>query len=180
MDCKVFIATSLDGYIATPDGGIDWLIKASGVAPKGEDCGYGELMSSIDVLIMGRNSFEKVLTFESWPYGEKPVIVMSQKGVDIPEHLENTVSQSTESPTEIVSRLEGEGIKGAYIDGGAVIQSFLAAGLINEMIITIVPIILGKGISLFGSKNTMQKLRLLDCKSYEFGFVQFKYEPIHS
>lgn len=172
---SVFIATSLDGYIARIDGSIDWLDAANVVVPEGEDCGYGAFMASIDALVMGSKSFEKVLSFRSWPYENKIVIVLSRSGIEIPEALKPNVSCSGESPQELCQRLSQEGAKRLYIDGGAVIQSFLVAGLINDLTITVIPVLLGSGIALFGQLDQDIELEHISTKSYEFGFVQSKY-----
>jgi len=174
LEKSVFIATSLDGYIARGDGNLDWLDKANLSVPEGEDCGYVSFMSSVDVLVMGRNTFEKVLSFGGWPY-EKKVIVLSSNNLEIPENLKKRVYSSAETPEELCNRLAADGIKRIYVDGGSVIQSFLAGGLITDITITVIPVLIGSGISLFG--NTVKDIELehISTKSYEFGFVQNKY-----
>lgn len=124
--CSVFIATSLDGFIARDDGSIDWLMKANSLVPPGEDGGYKEFISTVDGLVMGRHSFEKVLSFESWPYGDLPIVVMSSQPIEIPDHLKNNVSTSSETPADLVKRLTKQGFKHLYIDGGITIQNFIA------------------------------------------------------
>ncbi|MDX2097872.1 MAG: dihydrofolate reductase family protein [Leptolyngbyaceae cyanobacterium bins.59] len=177
MDIKssVFIATSLDGYIARPDGRIDWLEQANERVPEDEDFGYGDFIASVDVLVMGRNSFEKVLSFEDWPYGLKPVVVLSRSSISIPPALSQTVSVSSEAPQDLVARLAETGAKHLYIDGGLVIQSFLQEGLIDDLIITVIPILLGTGKPLFGTLPQDVPLLHLATKAYEFGFVQNQY-----
>ncbi|MEM9449905.1 MAG: dihydrofolate reductase family protein [Cyanobacteria bacterium P01_E01_bin.6] len=172
---SVFIATSLDGYIARSNGDIDWLDTANATVPDGEDCGYGELMHSIDALIMGRNSYEKVLSFGSWPYGDTPVTVLSRNPIAFPDDLPKTIQHSSEKPRELCERLSGEGVGHIYIDGGNTIQRFLAAGLVDELTITVIPIILGDGIPLFGPTKSDLSLTCVGAKAYEFGFVQLKY-----
>lgn len=172
---SVFITTSLDGFIARLDGNIDWLNDANAVVPKGEDCGYAEFMSSIGVLVMGRNTFEKVLSFGEWPYGETKVVVLSRKGIAIPDKINNTVSTSSDDPKTLVEKLASEGVKHLYIDGGKTIQSFLAAGLINEITITTIPILLGTGLPLFGPLKKDITLKHVFTNAYPFGFVQNKY-----
>ena len=112
---SVFIATSLDGFIARPDGSIDWLNDANAVVPSGEDCGYNEFMKSVDVVVMGRNTFEQVLTFDAWPYEDKRVVVLSSKPLTVPVRLPNTGSASSESPDELVERLFVEGAQRLYV-----------------------------------------------------------------
>ncbi|HFD2434811.1 TPA: dihydrofolate reductase family protein, partial [Legionella pneumophila] len=161
--CSVFIATSLDGFIARDNGSIDWLTKANELVPPGEDGGYKEFISTVDGLIMGRHSFEKVLSFDPWPYGELPVIVMSSKPIEIPTHLKY-VSASSEAPIELVKRLTDEGFKHLYIDGGITVQNFIAANLIHELTITIAPVLLGSGRSLFGHLTQDIELEHLETK----------------
>lgn len=172
---SVFIATSLDGFISRIDGNIDWLHEANRIIPQGEDCGYKEFADSVDVMIMGRNTFDLVRTFDGWPYGDKRLIVLSSNPVDIPEELRKTVSASSEAPDVLLNRLEAEGFQHAYIDGGVTIQRFLRAGLIDEITITLIPVLLGSGRPLFGPLNEDRELRLLQSKAYDFGFVQVKY-----
>lgn len=171
---SVFIATSLDGFIARKDGSIDWLNSVSATVPKEEDGGFRVFMESVDVLVMGRNTFEQVLTFGEWPYGEKRVIVMSSKKIEIPDHLSKTVSSSSESPVQVVGRLSAQGAKHLYIDGGLTIQRFLQVGLIHEITITLTPIVLGEGKPLFGHMGKDIVLSHINTRSFS-GFVQVKY-----
>lgn len=175
IKCSVFVATSVDGFIAREDGSIDWLNEANGVVPSGEDCGFGEFMSSVDVLIMGRKTFDQVLTFGAWPYGKTRVVVLSRGALEIPRDISTTTSVSSEDPAELLARLSREGAKHAYVDGGMVIQSFLAAGLIDEMTITVIPIVLGAGISLFAPVSLDVHLEHISTRAFDFGFVQHKY-----
>jgi dihydrofolate reductase len=148
--CSVFIATSLDRFISRDDGSIDWLMRANTLAPPGEDCGYKSFMSTVDSLVMGRHSFEKVLSFDPWPYEDLPVTIMSSQAIKIPDHLKKSVLISSESPIELVKRLTNKGFKHLYIDGGMTIQKFIVDNLINELTITLIPVLLGSGRSLFG------------------------------
>lgn len=175
---SVFIATSLDGFIAREDGGLDWLDDANATVPEGEDCGYSAFMASVDVLVMGRKTYEKVLTFGEWPYGETRVVVMSGSPISFPAEIPNTVSHSSESPTALHERLSKEGAKQLYIDGGVTIQRFLAEGLIDEITVTVIPILLGRGIPLFRPSERAILLNHIETKSFEFGFVQSKYSVI--
>ncbi len=178
---SVYIATSLDGFIAKEDGGLDWLDAASETVREGEDCGYAEFFNSIDVLVMGRKTYEKVLSFGAWPYGDKRVVVMSQRPIDFQDRDEDSdlvpacVTRSSENPTTLVARLTAEGAKHLYVDGGQTIQRFLAADLIDEMTITVIPILLGKGIPLFSSCGREIPLTHLSTQSYDWGFVQSRY-----
>jgi len=176
LKSSVYIAMSLDGYIARSNGELDWLDTASASVPKDEDCGYDAFINSIDVLIWGRNTYEKVLSFGDWPYGDKRVIVLSRNIIKIPQNLEHSVSHSSESPKLLHKRLAAEGAKRLYIDGGITIQRFLDEGLITDLCITIIPVILGGGISLFGSIDEDISLKHIETKSYDFGFVKVIYE----
>ena len=154
MTNYVYIAMSLDGFIATREGNLDWLDEIPN--PDNNDYGFVEFMSGIDALVMGRKTFEKVLTFRVWPYA-KPVFVLSRSKINIPTDLEGKAETITGTPKKIVEQLKEFGHQNLYIDGGKTIQGFLEEDLIDEMIITTVPILLGDGISLFGKLT--QRLR---------------------
>ncbi|MCA9886246.1 MAG: dihydrofolate reductase [Anaerolineae bacterium] len=175
---SVFIATSLDGYIARPDGDIDWLHNVEQV-PEGDDAGYGTFISTIDVLVMGRGSFEKVLEFPEWPY-PMPVVVLSKHLKDVPAHLQGRVRIESLSPEELVRKLADEGYKHVYLDGGKVIQSFIRARLVDDMIVTQIPILIGAGLPLFGPLDNDVYLHHEWTKTWPNGFVQSKYIPVYS
>ncbi|MCB9638033.1 MAG: dihydrofolate reductase [Myxococcales bacterium] len=177
MKVSVFIATSVDGYIARKGGEIDWLEQANQLVPEGEDCGYQDFMEGIDLLVMGRKTFEQVLSFGMWPYA-KPVLVLSREKREVPEDLIGKVSFSSEEPGELYERLVAEGTRRIYIDGGYTIQQFLGEGLVTDLVITKIPILLGGGISLFGALECDIRLRHVWTKAYDFGFVQSKYELV--
>ena len=178
--CSVFIATSLDGFISRTDGSIDWLNRANAVVPSGEDAGFAQFMSGVDALVMGRNTFEQVLTFGEWPYQSTPLVVLSRHLRALPANAPATVSLSSESPQQLVERLSAKGLNHLYVDGGLTIQSFLAANLIDEMTITVIPILLGSGKSLFGALDSDIDLELVSSKAFDFGFVQNKYRVIRT
>jgi dihydrofolate reductase len=173
---SVFIATSLDGFIAREDGSIDWLNAANQAVPEGEDCGFLEFLNSADALVMGRKTFEQVLSFGEWAYGDKPLIVLSSNQVEIPENLSQTVSCSCETPKELTDRLAKTGAKRLYVDGGNTIQRFLAEGFVKDLTITAIPVVLGRGIPLFGDLERDIALKHISTKTYDFGFVQSTYE----
>ncbi len=169
---SVFIATSIDGYIATPDGGLSWLDEVPNV--NSEDAGYSAFMARIDALVMGRSTYETVLGFEAWPYG-KPVFVPTTTLTEVPEHLKGKVEFISGTPQEIVSFLNAKGHKRLYIDGGKTIQRFLAAGLIDEMIITRIPVVLGEGIPLFANEGTVQWFEHIHTEVFLGAMVQTQY-----
>ncbi|MGL4576567.1 MAG: dihydrofolate reductase family protein [Burkholderiaceae bacterium] len=171
----VFIATSLDGYIARLDGSIDWLDHANTVVPPGEDFGYAQFMADVDALVMGRNSFEQVLSFDPWPYADKPVIVLSTQWSVLPAGAPATATLSCESPAQLLTRLAAQGMRRVYVDGGVTIQRFLAAGLVEEMTITQIPVLLGAGRPLFGLLPADVWLEHVATHAYPFGFVQSTY-----
>jgi len=151
---KVFIATSLDGYIADENDGIDWLHNIPN--PEGNDMGYAAFMKGIDAIIMGRNTFETVCSFDiPWPYN-KPVFVLSNSLNVIPSKYENKAQLISGTLKSILDEIERMGHRNIYIDGGSTIQSFLRENLIHEMTITRIPILLGKGKPLFGELNNMK------------------------
>jgi dihydrofolate reductase len=147
MTNYVYIATSLDGFIATSNGSIEWLDEIPN--PEQNDFGYADFMRDIDALVMGRKTFEKVLTFDDWPY-DRPVFVLTRSKMKVPRKLEDKIEFISGNPRNVVSKLNKLGHHNLYIDGGFTIQSFLEEDLIDEMIITRVPILLGSGIPLFG------------------------------
>ncbi|MBE9030369.1 dihydrofolate reductase [filamentous cyanobacterium LEGE 11480] len=173
---SVFIATSLDGFIARENGDLDWLDAANATVPADEDCGYAAFMAEIDTLVMGRNTYEQVLSFGQWPYGDMPVVVLSRNLIDFPARLPDTISHSAETPEALCDRLAAKGIKHIYVDGGITIQRFLAAGLVDQLIITVIPTILGVGKPLFGPLTQDIQLQCISTKAFEFGFVQLHYK----
>jgi dihydrofolate reductase len=159
MKTIVYIAQSLDGFIAKKDGDITWLEEFPN--PDGSDFGFSDFMKKIDALLMGRNTYEKVLTFGFWPY-EKPVYVISNTIKVVPENLEGKVFIVRGEILEILESLENKGLKSIYVDGGKLIQSFLSEDLIDTMIITTMPVILGEGLPLFASIGRELKWDLVE------------------
>lgn len=154
----VYIATSLDGYIAKKDGGIDWLTEIPN--PDGSDFGFSEFINDIDAIVMGRNTFELVLTFDGWPY-TKPVYVLSSTLNSLPKKLIGKAELIKGDPLSVVKELNAKKFYSLYIDGGKTIQAFLSLNLIDELIITQIPILLGGGIPLFGSLAKGQEFKLI-------------------
>ena len=169
MKASVFIATSLDGFIARANGDLDWLPPGGG-----EPHGYDEFMATVDALVIGRKTFETVLTFDTWPYGEKPVFVLSTRTL-APAPLGAVVERMSGAPADIVSQLAARGIRHIYVDGGITIQRFLQGGLIQRLTITRIPVLLGDGIPLFGALQRDIALRHVATRQYASGLVQSEY-----
>jgi dihydrofolate reductase len=167
---SVYIATSLDGYIADKDGGIAWLDSIA--IPENEDMGYMAFMNRIDALVMGRATFETVMGFDvDWPY-KKPVFVLSNSLTEIPESLEGKAYLLKGTMAEIIGQIHKKGYSRLYIDGGVTIQHFLQEGLIDEMIITIFPVLLGGGARLFAELPQAMEFELVGSKVYADQLVQ--------
>jgi dihydrofolate reductase len=166
---SVFVGTSLDGFIARTDGSLDFLPPGGG-----EEHGYEAFMATVDALVIGRKTYETVLSFDSWPYGRKPVFVLST-GVLAPGPAGAVVEHMKGAPAEIVSRLARRGIGHIYVDGGITIQRFLQAGLIQRLIITRVPVLIGRGIPLFGRLDRDIHLQPVMTRQYASGLVQTEY-----
>lgn len=169
MRASVFIATSLDGYIARPDGGLDWLPDAP------EEHGYEAFMASVDALVIGRKTFDTVMGFPDWPYGSKPVFVLSRSLQEAALPPGAVCEFLAGSPAEVVAALDGRGFRHAYVDGGETITGFLEAGLVQRMIITRIPVLLGAGIPLFGALGRDIRWSHEATRSYPSGLVQSTY-----
>jgi len=179
MKISVYIATSLDGFIARTDGSLDWLDEANETASNDEDCGFQSFIETVDVLVMGRKTYEKVLSFGVWPYGSTRVIVLSSRPIEFPPEIPSTVANSSESPRVLYDRLSSEGVRHVYLDGGATIRGFLAEGLVDEITITLIPVLIGEGRPLFGPVKNDIALELIESRSFDFGFIQSKYSIQH-
>jgi dihydrofolate reductase len=171
MNLSVFCGVSVDGFLARPDHALDFL-DAGGQEPHG----FEEFYASVDVVVIGRRTFEVVLTFGKWFYGSKPVVVLSSRPVDFSSVKGGVVEQMSGEPSQIVKQLKSRGFKHAYIDGGITIQRFLAAGCIDRLVITRVPVLIGAGIPLFGPLPRDISLRHVATCSYNGGLVQSEYE----
>ena len=168
MKASVFVGTSLDGFIARPNGDFDFLPQDGG-----EPHGYAEFIATVDALVMGRNTFETVLTFDTWPY-TKPVFVLSTRPLAAPP-LGALVERMSGAPADIVSQLAARGIMHIYVDGGITIQRFLRAGLIQRLIITRGPVLIGTGIPLFGAIEHDIALTHIITRAYPSGLVTSEY-----
>ena len=172
MKTSVFVGTSLDGFIARADGSFDFLLAAGG-----EPHGYDEFMATVDALVIGRNTLEAVLKFPAWPYGDRPVFVLSTRELPaVPRGA--IVERLSGAEADIVAHVSARGIRHVYVDGGITIQRFLRAGLIQRLIITRVPTLIGEGIPLFGATLRDILLKHVATRQYASGLVQSEYEII--
>lgn len=173
MTASIFVGTSLDGFIARRNGDLDFLPPGGG-----EPHGYNEFIATVDAIVIGRNTFEKVLTLGPWHYGNKRVVVLSSRPIDLTAVVGGMVEQMSGPPAEIVAKLAATGAHHLYVDGGVTIQQFLRAGLVQRLIITRVPVLIGDGIPLFGSLPRDIRLRHVATKHYPSGLVSSEYEII--
>ena len=171
MTVSVFIGTSVDGFIARPNGDLDFL-PAGG----GEPHGYDEFIATVDALVIGRKTFETVRAFPEWPYGDKRVVILSSRPLDFSGVRRGVVEQMAGSPAEIVSKLAASGAHHLYVDGGITIQGFLRAGLVERLVITRVPVLIGDGIPLFGALPHDLRLRHVATQHYSSGLVKSEYQ----
>jgi dihydrofolate reductase len=170
MMASVFVGTSLDGFIARLDGSFDFL-----PVDGGEPHGYNEFIASVDTIVIGRNTFETVLKMGPWAYGKKRVVVLSSRPIDLSVVKGGVVKQMSGPPEQIVAQLEASGAHHLYVDGGITIQRFLCAGLIQRLIITRVPVLIGEGIPLFGTVPRDIKLKHVRTREYASGLVSSEY-----
>jgi dihydrofolate reductase len=172
MKLSVFCGVSVDGFLARPDDTLDFLHTG-----EQEPHGFNEFLASVDVVVIGRRTFEVVLRLGHLTlYGKKPVVVLSSFPLDFSSVKGAMVEQMSGQPAEIAKQLEFRGFKHVYIDGGITIQRFLAAGLIDRLVITRVPVLIGAGIPLFGPLPRDISLRHAATRSYNGGLVQSEYE----
>jgi dihydrofolate reductase len=170
MIASVFVGTSLDGFIARPNGAFDFL-----PADGGEPHGFEEFLARVDAIVMGRNTFEIVLPLQPWPYGDKRIVVLSNRPLNLSITNKSAIEQMAGPPEQIVSQLAARGIQHIYVDGGITIQRFLRAGLIQRLTITRVPVLIGEGIPLFGSLPHDVHLRHIATRQYPGGMVSSEY-----
>ncbi len=176
MKTSVFVGVSVDGFIARVNGALDFL-DAGGDEPHG----YEEYIATVDIIVMGRKTFETVLGFGSWPF-KKPVVVLSSRPLDLSTVTGRgaRVEQMAGSPADVVAALSNRGIQHVYLDGGLTIQGFLRAGLVTRLIVTRVPVLIGSGIPLFGTLLKDVLLRHVATKTFGGGLVQTEYEVVTS
>lgn len=170
MPCSVFVGVSVDGFLARPDGSVDFLHAGEGVPH-----GFEEFYASVDAVVIGRKTWEWVVSYGQWMYGKMRVVVLSSRPVDFSMFPEAHVEQMAGEPAEIVARLAASGAHHLYIDGGVTIQGFLRAGCIDRMIVTRVPVLIGQGIPLFGALPQDVPLHHVATRTYADGLVQSEY-----
>src|ERR1700758_176729 len=170
MTVSVFVGTSVDNFIARPNGSLDFLPPGGG-----EPHGYAEFIATVDAIVIGRKTFETVLAMEAWPYGDKRVVVLSSRHLDL-SAAEGAVEQMAGPPAEIVTQLAASGAHHLYVDGGITIQGFLRAELIQRLVITRVPVLIGEGIPLFTVLPRDIQLRHIATRHYSSGLVQSEYQ----
>ena len=178
VEIYIFLAISLDGFIARNNGEIDWLEKFNSDDPN-EDYGFGEFFKRMDCLVMGRKSFEKVLSFQKWPYTGKPVQVLSRTLTSLPPTVSGLAELTPKlTPREHLDHWAGLGWQRVYLDGGETARSFLECGLVKQLILTHIPIISGTGRPLFGNALPAIILKHLHTRSFASGLVQSDYEVV--
>lgn len=173
MLASVFIGASVDGFIARPDGALDFL-----PADGGEPHGYDEFFASIDAIVIGRKTYETVKAFPEWPYGHKRVVVLSSQPLEFSKLAAANIEQLSGDPAEVIGKLEASGVRHIYVDGGVTIQRFLSAGVIDRLIITRVPVLIGQGIPLFDVLPHDIHLKHVATQTYQSGLVKTEYHII--
>jgi dihydrofolate reductase len=176
MKATIYMGMSLDGFVARPDDALDFLSALpEGGGEFGDDGSFAKFLATVDVLVMGRRTFEVVLPFDPWPYGETPVAVLSRTLTTLPSGTPPTVRVMAGEPAEVLQRLEAEGVRHAYVDGAVTARAFLAAGLITDLVITHVPVLIGAGISPWGPLPADVRLKLVSTGRYRDQAVKSHY-----
>jgi dihydrofolate reductase len=173
MKISVFVGASVDGFIARADGALDFLDEGGS-----EPHGYTEFIATVDTLVIGRNTFEIVLAFPEWPYGDRRVVVLSSRPLDLSVVRGGRVEQMAGAPAEIVAKLAASGAQHLYVDGGITVQRFLRAGLVQHLTVSRVPVLIGEGIPLFGALPRDVRLRHVATQTYAGGLVKSEYEVL--
>ncbi len=169
LRCSVFVGISVDGFLARTDHALDFLPEGA------EDHGYAEFMASVDTIVLGRRTYDVVLGFGEWPYGRRPVFVLSHRPVPRPADPAAVVERLQGEPADLVVALAARGFRHAYVDGGLTIQRFLRAGRIQRLVLTRVPVLIGSGIPLFGALPHDLRLEHLATRAFPSGLVQSEY-----
>ncbi|QRV16819.1 dihydrofolate reductase [Haloterrigena salifodinae] len=169
----LYIAASLDGFIATADGGVEWLEEYASDGENGADGSFKAFFAGVDCLVMGSRTYEQILSFDEWPYGERPTFVVT--GRDLPLATDR-VELVAGDLHELVDRLEERYDRSWLVGGAALAQSFLREGLVDEIRLTVVPVLLGGGIRLFTDDGAERALETVECTSFESGLVELRYD----
>ena len=167
MRISVFVGVSIDGFIARTNGSFDFLKPF-----EGDDHGYEEFMRSVDALVIGRATYEVVLGFGGWPYADKRVIVLTHRPIEAGNG--ETTHEGSLAP--LATRLVSERVGRVYLDGGKAIRQGLDEDLVDDMILSTVPVTIGEGIPLFGGAACTTRWKLAESRSYPKGLVQARYE----
>jgi dihydrofolate reductase len=175
IETQIYVAVSLDGFIARHDGSVDWLDISDPEEREQLSAEFETLLAEVDCLVMGRKTFEAVLQFDKWPFGTLPVYVLSAGLAEPPEIPGSHIILRNSAPGDLLDELENEGFERVYVDGGATIRRFLEEGLIDRMTITTLPIVLGDGRPLFAPMDRETPLRLVETKAYPSGLVKNTY-----
>lgn len=168
----VYIATSIDGFIADVDNRIEWLSNYPDV--EGGDYGYSDFMNRIDCILMGRKTFETVIAFDQWPY-DKKVFVLSTTITRLPAAFHGKAAVVNGSIQSIVNTLHAQGFHTLYIDGGETVQAFLKMDMIDELYISRVPLLLGGGIPLFSTLDKSLQFKHIKTEEYKSGIIKSHY-----
>jgi dihydrofolate reductase len=172
LEVVYYVACSLDGYIATADGGVEWLAPFHG---QGDDYGYAEFYSSVESLLMGSGTYEFALTQDPWPSPDKPSWVFTQRELPV---AHPNVTLASDDPGQVVESLKARGLERAWLmGGGELAASFRTRGLISRYMIFVVPVLLGAGIPLFAPTTGSEALKLVDAKPHASGIVELNYVP---
>jgi dihydrofolate reductase len=174
MKGSVYIGTSLDGFIARENGDIDWLVQ---FADEKAVEAYEEFINRIDAIVIGRGTFEKIMTFPSWPY-KQAAFLLSSSIKKVPDSIKDKITLLSMKPGEVMTYLSDNGFSRIYIDGGKVIQEFLKEDFIDEMIISKAPIVIGRGIPLFGQLDVDLQFTHIRTEVHPNGLVRSYYEKI--
>lgn len=171
----MFVGVSVDGFLARPDGSLDFL-----PADGGDAKAYERFISGVDAVVMGRATFEVARGFDAWPHAGRPVVVLTTRPLDRTGWPAGAVEAMSGPPDRIVATLAGRGLTRLYVDGGRTVQAFLRAGLVDRLVITRVPVLIGQGIALFGNLPADVRLRHVDTRAYAGGLVTTEYAVVRA
>ena len=165
-----YVASSIDSYIATSDGSVEWLTRFESA---GDDYGYREFYESVDAVLLGRRTYEHALTFGEWPYPDKPCWVFAHRPVSVSQP---NVTVTGDSPLQVVRHLKARGLNRAWLVGGGYLAgAFHEHNLITEYVVSVLPVILGSGVPLFSGTGVMRDLELIESRAYPNGLLQARY-----